>query len=166
MRRWLIPVALVSASLPGWANVSRGHAPPDAPTYQLDVSLLQEGPPDSPGAGSPRCPSKFSVLAAEGREVTYQSGGEVTIAGEPVPIGLSLRAVIRREAKGRIHLKLVLENTTIAGRADDRVLLETHDARYTGPIKLGEKVRLTFGEPSAHRPRVELLAQEVDRHPG
>lgn len=164
MRRWLIPVALLSASLLGWAAFSRGGGSRDERTYQLDVTLFKEASPESPGVGTPRRLAKLSVRAAEGREVEYESGGVVTFDGESVPIGQSLRAVIRREAEGRVHLRLVLENRTLAGQAKDQVLLETQEARYRGAIQLGEKVKITFGETSGHRPYVELLAQEVDRH--
>jgi hypothetical protein len=105
MRRWLIPVTLLSATIPGWATFSRGET-----TYQLDVTLLREASPDGPETETPRRLATFSVRAGEGREVRYESGGVVTFDGEHVPIGQSLRAVIRRESKGRVHLRLVLEN--------------------------------------------------------
>jgi hypothetical protein len=64
---------------------------------------------------------------------------------------------------GKVRVEITLSNSTLGERTEDRIQLHTESTRTITTARLGEVVKLRWGEGSGERPAwLELSLEEVE----
>jgi protein involved in polysaccharide export with SLBB domain len=118
--------------------------------YQVEITVARADPGgrDLGPHGKAKVLGEPRLLTVEGREATYQAGGEATVPGdepgqvESLAFGTIVRVKVKRLGDGRLRLDAVLEQSQVEERARKGWRRRRSIVEATQRVKLGEEIKL------------------------
>jgi hypothetical protein len=155
MRKSCVSIA-ATAILLGASYSTADDSVPGPEQLQFNVRMYEGDPLGSVEAGTLKLLCDTRLVTLENRSASLVSGGELPVMRdakkvEYVPFGRTVELRPSKVQDGKLHLDVLLVNTTVAGNTKERIELHSTSARTLTTVKLGESVKLRWPGASAER---------------
>lgn len=127
------------------SELTTAEAPPKAtPQYSVHVSVRETytGPAKKPGI----ILAEPIMMVAASREATYQVGDAITIKGEKISSGTSIKIKVDPEQNEQVHVVGAIEISSLSKPVDDIVARDSRSIHLAKTMTCGKKIQIRMSK--------------------